>query len=175
MLLSWLCKFFHSLHVIKSYPSDEFVIYWPSSEPSIKICTCVNKRKNSGSRWKLNNNITRCTDGSRQLGTRCRSENQRQTEGSGSSVTHSWATLAEVRKKYCYGQKNLGQYSSLSQSPAHISHTTNINRFENKIWEIYFYKEVYLFVYWNSSLCLIISLLIFVLRLYNEFSVLETW
>ena len=36
-----------------------YVIYWPSTEPSIKRCTCVNKRKNSGSRWTLNNNITR--------------------------------------------------------------------------------------------------------------------
>ena len=33
------------------------VIYWPSTEPSIKRCTCVNKRKNSGSRWTLENNI----------------------------------------------------------------------------------------------------------------------
>ena len=28
-------------------------LYWPSTEPSIKRCTCVNKRKNSGSRWTL--------------------------------------------------------------------------------------------------------------------------
>ena len=35
------------------------VTYWPSTEPSIKRCTCVNKRKNSWSRWTLNNNITR--------------------------------------------------------------------------------------------------------------------
>ena len=27
------------------------VIYWPSTEPSIKRCTCVNKWKNSGSVW----------------------------------------------------------------------------------------------------------------------------
>ena len=36
------------------------VIYWQSTEPSIKSFTCVNKRKNSGSKWTLNNNITRC-------------------------------------------------------------------------------------------------------------------
>ena len=52
------------------------VIYWPSTEPSIKRCTCVNKRKNSGSRWTLENNITRCRGGSSQLETGCRSENQ---------------------------------------------------------------------------------------------------
>ena len=32
----------------------------PSTEPWIKRCTCINKWKNSRSRWSLNNNITRC-------------------------------------------------------------------------------------------------------------------
>ena len=41
----------------------------------------------------------------------------------------------------------------LSPSPAHLSHTRNINPFENKVWEIYFYKEVCLFVHWSSSYC----------------------
>ena len=36
------------------------VIYWPSTVPSIKRCTYVNKQKNSGSRWTLDNNITWC-------------------------------------------------------------------------------------------------------------------
>ena len=45
--------------------------------------------------------------------------------------------------------------SSLSQSPTHLSHTTNIIPFENIVWEIYFYKEVCSFVHWSSSLCLI--------------------
>ena len=40
--------------------SKIIVIYWPSPDPSIKRCTCVNKRKNSRSRWMLENNITRC-------------------------------------------------------------------------------------------------------------------
>ena len=34
-------------------------IDWPSTKPSIKRCTCVNKQKNNRSRWTLNNNITR--------------------------------------------------------------------------------------------------------------------
>ena len=102
------------------------VIYWLLTEPSIKRCTCVNKRKNSGSRWMLDNNITTCPDGSSQLETGCQSENQPQTDGLGPSVTHGWATQVKMRKKCCYGQKNLGQYSSLSLSPTHLSHTTNI-------------------------------------------------
>ena len=34
------------------------IIYWPSTEPSIKRCTCVNKLKNTGSRWTWNQNNT---------------------------------------------------------------------------------------------------------------------
>ena len=49
--------------------------------------------------------------------------------------------------------------SSLSSSPTHLSHTTNFNPFENKVWEIYFYK-VCSFVHWSSYL--IMFLLIFV-------------
>ena len=30
------------------------VTYWPLTEPSIKRCTCVSKRKNSGNRWTSN-------------------------------------------------------------------------------------------------------------------------
>ena len=52
--------------------------------------------------------------------------------------------------------------SSPSPSPTHLSHTTNINHFQNKVWEIYFYKEVCSFVHWSSSFCLIMFLLIFI-------------
>ena len=40
-------------------PHPHIVIYWPSTELSIKRCTCVNKRKNNGSKWAWDNNITR--------------------------------------------------------------------------------------------------------------------
>ena len=126
------------------------VIYWPSTDPSIKRCTCVNKRKNSGSRWARDNNITRCPGGSSQLGTRCRCESQRQTEGFGFSVIYGWATSAKMRKSCCYGQKNLGQYSCLSPSPTHLSHTTNITLSRIKCERLYFYKEGCSFVYWSS-------------------------
>ena len=118
------------------------VIYWPSTEPSIKRCTCVNKRKNSRSRWALNNNITRCSDGSSQLETRCRSENQCRLRALRPSVTHSWATPAKIRKKYCYGrEKNLSQYSNLSPSPTHLSHTTNITLSRIKCERYIFIKK----------------------------------
>ena len=47
---------------------------------------------------------------------------------------------ARMRKKCCYGQKNSGSIcSKLSPSPTHLSHTTNINPFENNVWEVYFF------------------------------------
>ena len=45
------------------------VIYWPSTEPSVKRCTCVNKQKNSRSRWTLENNISWCPGGSNSVET----------------------------------------------------------------------------------------------------------
>ena len=97
-----------------------------------------------------------------QLGTRCRSESQRQTEGFGPSVTHCWATPAKMRKKCCYGQKNLGQYVVVCPCLQLTSHGQEIHPFENKVWEIYFYKEVCSFVHWSSSLLLTMFQQIFV-------------
>ena len=55
----------------------------------------------------------------------------------------------------CQDEKEVlsGQYSSMSPSPAHLSHTTNINPFENKAWEVYLYKEVCSFVHWSRHYC----------------------
>ena len=94
-----------------------------------------------------------------QLKTRCPIESQRQTEGFGPSMTHGLANQPRWEKS------TAGQYSSLSPSAAHLSHTTNINPFENKMWEIYFYKEVCSFVHWSSSLLLTMFPLIFVYAL----------
>ena len=64
-----------------------------------------------------------------QLGTRCCSESQHQTEGLrplGPTVEQP----SRMRKKCCYGQRNLGSIcGSLSPSPTHLSHITNINPF----------------------------------------------
>ena len=46
-------------------------------------------------------------------------------------------------------RRTLGRYSSLSPSPTHLSHTQH-HSFGNKVWEIYFYKEVCSFVHWSS-------------------------
>ena len=124
---------------IDMHTPTHIVIYWPSTEPSIKRCTCVNKRKNSGSRCTLENNITRCPDGLSQLETGCRSENQLQTEGFGPLVTSGWATYAKMRKKCCYGRGrtwvNIAVRPCLHSFLTHNKH----HHFKNKVWEIYIY------------------------------------
>ena len=63
------------------------------------------------------------------------------------------------RKKCCYSQWNLGSICfSLSPSPSHLSHITNISPFENKVWEVHFSKEVCSFViivdYVSAYICI---------------------
>ena len=64
----------------------------------------------------------------------------------------------------------LDQYSSLSLSPAHVSHTTIINPFENKVWEIFFYKEVCSFVHWSSYIMFdyVLHIFVYVSWVYNS-------
>ena len=99
--------------------------------------TCVNKRKNRGSRCTLNNNLTRAQTAwiSRRQDAELRASGRQRV------LSHQWP-MVEQRSQ---DEKEvlLGQYSSLSPSPAHLSHTTNINPFANKVWEIYFYQEVW--------------------------------
>ena len=116
------------------------VIYWPSTVLSIKRCTSVNKRKNSRSRWALENIITRCPDGLRQLETGCWSENQLQTEGFGPLVTSGWETQVKMQKKCCYGWGrtwiNIAVHPCLHSFLTYNKH----HLFKNKVWEIYIKK-----------------------------------
>ena len=106
------------------------VIYWPSTEPSIKRCTCVNKQRNSGSRWAWDNYITRCH---RRLGI---------------SSIWSWSQLGDkmpawesaCRLRACGPQwpmveqpqprwgRSAAMVSSLSPSPAHTQLTSTLSR-----------------------------------------------
>ena len=57
---------------------------------------------------------------------------------------------SQDEKEVLLWSEELGSISSsLSPSPTHLSHTTNIHPFENKVWEIYFYEEVCSFVHWS--------------------------
>ena len=130
------------------------VIYWPSTEPSIKRCTCVNKRTNSGSRCTLNNNITRAQTvwiSWKQDASSVRTSLQ--TEGLAVLSDPRLSNAAKMRKKCCYGRRRTwGQYSSLSPSPTHLTHTTNLTLSRIKCERLYFYKEACSFVHWRTSL-----------------------
>ena len=79
--------------------------------------------------------------GVRVLEIRCQCENQLQTEGlwsSGPPVEQ----LRRMRKKCCYSQ-NMLQFCSVSNSPLTRNPFATIS---NKVWEVYFSKELYPFV-----------------------------
>ena len=123
--------------------------YWPSTELSIKRCTCVNKQKNSGRRWAWNNNITRHR-WLESVGDKMPNWEPAADRGLW-ALSDPWlSNPAKMRKKCCYGQKNLGSIKqSVPVSSSSLTHNRNINPFENKVWEIYFYKEVCSFVHWS--------------------------
>ena len=61
-----------------------------------------------------------------------------------------------MRKNCSYGQKNFGSIcASLSSSPSHLSHITNINPFatlfENKVWEVHFFIKKLVYIHHKST------------------------
>ena len=70
---------------------------------------------------------------------------------------------SRMRKKCCYNTEELGvnMWQSVSSS-THLSHITHINPFANKMWEVYFSKEVCSFVitvdYVSACICIHIVL-----------------
>ena len=111
------------------------VIYWPSTEPSIKRCTCVNKQRKQVAVRQLYNQVPQTSWVSSswswsQLGTRCPCENQRQTEGSGSSVTHSWAPQPRWERSAAMVRITLGQYVTVCprlQLPSHTQPASTLS------------------------------------------------
>ena len=72
----WAGRMTRIAYIYSRLPRTHSVIYWPSTEPSIKRCTCVNKLKKSGSRWTLRKNIDRVPVAISQLRQECQNENQ---------------------------------------------------------------------------------------------------
>ena len=105
----------------------KYVTYWPSTEPSIKRCTCVNKRKQVDVKQKYNLD----TDGLSQLGTRGQRENSLQTEGLRSSVTHGWAAQPGRERSVAMVRISLGQCVVVCprlQLTSHTRPTSNLSR-----------------------------------------------
>ena len=113
-----------------------------STEPSIKRCTCVNKRKNSGSRWEWDNYITRCPRWFGEL----ESVGDKMPKWEPAADRGLWALSdprlgnpsQDEKGALLWSEEPGSICSSLSSSPTYLFHTTNINPFENKVWEIYF-------------------------------------
>ena len=133
------------------------VTYWSSTEPSIKRCTCVNKRKNSGSRWMWDNYITRCPRRVEPVGVSWGQDAKLRASGRQRALGAQWPTVEQLQSRWersaAMVRRTLGQYSSLSPSPAHLTQpTSTLSRI--KCERLYSYKEVYSFVHWSSSLLL---------------------
>ena len=79
----------------------------------------------------------------------------------GASVGTPWLLVEDMRRS------PLSEYMSLHPS---LTHHRNISPFENKVWEIHFYKEVCSFVHRCRKLSLIMFPLVFVLRLHSAYS-----
>ena len=84
-----------------------------------------------------------------QSGIRCRSENQLQTEGLGPQ-NPDWAAQQNEEEVLLWSEElgvNMWQSVPVSNSPlTHNQHQPFRNPFENKVREVYFYKEVCSFV-----------------------------
>ena len=138
-------------------------IYWPSTEPSVKRCTCVNKRENSGSRWALNNNITRA----QTVWESWRQDAELRASGRQRALGPQWPTVEQPSQDeyYCTAVL-LGQYSSLSPSQF-ISHTRNITLSRMKCGRLYFYKEACSFVHCSRHYCWLWFRIYLYMWLYN--------
>ena len=130
---------------------SQYVMYWPSTEPSIKRCTCVNKRKNSGSRWTFDNNITRCPEQFELVGYKMPKWEPAADRGLRALSDPRLSNPSQDEEEVLlWARKNLGQNNSLSLSPTHLSHTTSITLSRIKCVRLYFIKKCVSFVHWSS-------------------------
>ena len=107
------------------------VIYWPSTELSIKRCTCVNKWKNSGSRWAWDNNITRCPGRFESVGERMPAwESACRLRVLRPPVTHGWATQSRWERSAAMVEEELGVNIAVCPCLQLISHTQPTSPFQ---------------------------------------------
>ena len=85
-----------------------------------------------------------------------------QTEGLQPSVTHGWAAQPEYGRSTAMVRRTWDQYVAVSTCLQLTLHTQPTSNLSNKVWEVYFYKDVCSFVHWSSSLLLKMFPLIFI-------------
>ena len=76
-------------------------------------------------------------------------------------------------------EEDMGRRSPLSEYMSHhlfLTHHRIINPCENKVWEIYFYKEVCLFVHWSSWIMFdyVYAYICICMWVYNTFLIIST-
>ena len=74
---------------------------------------------------------------------------------------------SRMRKKCCYSQRNLGSKCCSLFSLQLTSHTQPFHNYSNKVWEVYFSKEVCLFVIIVDFVSACMCIVVYVLRLCN--------
>ena len=138
------------------------VTYWPSTVEFGADATPTR------SRWMSNNYITRCHRQFELVGISC--------SWSSSCSLRQWEPVpsrglgpsgfpvgqpSRMRKKCCYSQRNLGSICCSLFGLQLTSHTQPFcNPFENKVWDVYFSKELCSFViivdYVSAYICMCI-------------------
>ena len=114
-----------------------YVTYWPSTEPSIKRCTCVNKQKQVCVR-QLYNQVPQTAWVSQfqleleSVGDRMLAEWEPAPDrGLGPSVTHSWAAQPECKRSAAMVRRTWGQYVAVCprlQLTSHTQPTSTLSR-----------------------------------------------
>ena len=85
-----------------------------------------------------------------------------QTEGLRLSVIHGWAAQLGRERSAAMVRRTLDHYVAVCLRLQLTSHTQPTSTLSNKVWEVYFHKEVCSFVHWSFSLLLIMFPLIFI-------------
>ena len=145
IVLDYIISVIYSIIFFMMVSCRQCVIYWPLTELSIKRWTCVNKWKNKGSRWTLDNNITRCPDGSSQLETGCQRENQLANWG---LCGPQWPMVEQPKPRW--ERSTVGSIWQSVLVSTHFSHTTNITLLKIKCERYIFIKQCILLLLKSS-------------------------
>ena len=120
------------------YITGNNVIYWPLTELSIKRCTCVNKRKNIGSRWTRDNNISRCPGRLKSVGVKIPEWEPAADRGLWTLSDPRLSKPSQDEKEVLLWSEELGsKYQSLSVSNLSLTHN-NITLSRIKCERLYF-------------------------------------
>ena len=142
-----------------------YVIYWPSTEPSIKRCTCVNKPKKSGSRWTLRKNKDRVSAAVSQSET-----GMPKWESACRGLGSEWPTVEQLQPRYersaaMVKRRTLINIAVCPCLHSSLTHNRTSPFRKSSVRDLYFCKEVYSFVHWSRHYCWLCFPLIYAIYL----------